>query len=86
VGGLSPADAEAYLQRVMPAEQDLFPLITAFDGNALGLVQSANYCLTTGITPRQYVERLQRDPARLLDRGYAADHPQTIAAAISAGL
>jgi tetratricopeptide (TPR) repeat protein len=86
LGGLRPADAEAYLRRVMPAEQDLFLLITAFDGNALGLVQGANYCLSTGITAGQYVERLERDPARLLDRGYAAGHPQTIAAAISAGL
>jgi tetratricopeptide (TPR) repeat protein len=86
VGGLSPADAEAYLRRVMPAAQNLSLLITAFDGNALGLVQGANYCMNASITPRQYIERLQRDPTRLLDRGHAVGHPQTIAAAISAGL
>ena len=88
VGGLSPADAEAYMRRVLPAvsEQDLLELIGAFGGNALGLVQAANYCLSTGITPGQYVERLRRDPARLLDLGYAYGHPQTITAAISAGL
>ena len=88
VGGLSQADAEAYLSRVLPAvvRDDLALLIGAFDGNALGLVQSANYCLATGITPGQYLERLQRDPVRLLDLGHAAGHPQTLAAAISAGL
>jgi tetratricopeptide (TPR) repeat protein len=61
-------------------------LIEAFDGNALGLVQGANYCLATGITPGQYLERLRRDPVRLLDLGHAAGHPQTLATAISAGL
>ena len=61
-------------------------LIEAFDGNALGLVQSANYCLATGITPEQYLDRLRRDPVRLLDLGHAAGHPQTLTAAISAGL
>jgi tetratricopeptide (TPR) repeat protein len=61
-------------------------LIEAFDGNALGLAQGANYCLTTGITPEQYVERLRRDPVQMLDKGRAAGHPQTIAAAISVGL
>jgi len=88
VSGLSQADAEAYLSRVLPAvaRDDLSLLIRAFDGNALGLVQSANYCLVTGITPGQYLERLRRDPARLLDLGHAAGHPQTLAAAISAGL
>lgn len=88
VGGLSQADAEAYLSRVLPAvvREDLALLIGAFDGNALGLVQSANYCLATGIAPGQYLERLRRDPARVLDLGHAAGHPQTLAAAISAGL
>ena len=88
VGGLSHADAEAYLARILPAtiRDDLALLIRAFGGNALGLVQGANYCLATGITPAQYVERLRRDPVRLLGLGHAADHPQTIAAAISAGL
>src|SRR5262249_25073810 len=33
LGGLSPVDADAYLRRVMPAEHDPSPLITAFDGN-----------------------------------------------------
>jgi hypothetical protein len=88
VGGLSHADAETYLSKVLPAvtREDLVLLIGAFDGNALGLVQGANYCLTTGITPGQYLERLARDPVRLLDRGHASGHPQTLAAAISAGL
>jgi hypothetical protein len=88
VGGLSDADAESYLSRVLPTlESDaLALLIRAFNGNALGLVQSANYCLATGVTPVQYLERLRRDPVRLLDLGHAVDHPQTIGAAISAGL
>jgi hypothetical protein len=88
VGGLSQADAEAYLSRVLPAvaRDDLALLIGAFDGNALGLVQGANYCLATGITPGQYLERLRRDPVRVLDLGHAVGHPQTLAAAISAGL
>jgi len=88
VGGLSQADAETYLSRVLPAvvRDDLALLIGAFDGNALGLVQGANYCLATGITPRQYLDRLRRDPVRLLDLGHAVGHPQTLAAAISAGL
>jgi hypothetical protein len=88
VGDLSQADAEAYLSTVLPAvaRDDLALLIGAFDGNALGLVQGANYCLATGITPGQYLERLQRDPVRLLDLGHATGHPQTLAAAISAGL
>ena len=53
VGSLSQADAEAYLSKVLPAvaRGHLALLIRAFDGNALGLVQSANYCLATGITP-----------------------------------
>jgi len=85
---LSQADAEAYLAKVLPAatRDDVALLVGAFGGNALGLVQSANYCLVMGITPGQYVERLRHDPVRLLDRGQAADHPQTIATAISAGL
>jgi tetratricopeptide (TPR) repeat protein len=88
VGRLNQADAEAYLSRVLPAavRDDLALLIEAFDGNALGLVQSANYCLATGITPGQYLERLRHDPIRLLDLGHAAGHPQTLAAAISASL
>jgi hypothetical protein len=88
VGDLSQADAAAYLSTVLPAvaRDDLGLLIEAFDGNALGLVQGANYCLATGITPGQYLERLRRDPLRLLDLGHAAGHPQTLAAAISAGL
>jgi len=88
VGGLSQADAEAYLSKVLPAvaRDALALLIGAFDGNALGLVQGANYCLATGITPGQYLERLRRDPVRLLDLGYAVGHPQTLTAAISAGL
>src|SRR6202035_2835735 len=81
VGGLSQEDAEAYLSRVLgpDARDDLSLLIRAFDGNALGLVQGANYCLAAGITPGQYLERLDRDPRRLLDLGQAAGHPQTLA-------
>lgn len=88
VGGLSQEDAEAYLSKVLPAvaRDALALLIGAFDGNALGLVQGANYCLATGITPEQYLERLRRDPVRLLDLGHAVGHPQTLAAAIGAGL
>jgi hypothetical protein len=88
VGGLSQADAEAYLSRVLRSvtRNDRALLIDAFDGNALGLVQGANYCLAMGITPGQYLERLRRDPVRLLDLGQAVGHPQTLAAAISAGL
>lgn len=88
VGGLSPVDAGTYLRRVLPAaaEDDLSVLIEAFDGNPLGLAQGANYCLTTGLTPGPYIDRLRRDPARVLDLGHAADHPQTIAAAIRAGV
>ena len=68
-----------------------FPLLgegssDAFDGNALGLVQGANYCLANGITPGQYIERLHRDPVQLLDLGTAEGHPQTLTAAIKAGL
>lgn len=86
--GLSHADAEAYLAKVLPAvpRDALAPLISAFDGNALGLVQGANYCLIGGIAPAQYLERLKGDPVRLLDLGHAVDHPQTLFAAISAGL
>ncbi len=88
VGGLSQGDAEAYLAKVLPAtvQDGMALLIEAFDGNALGLVQSANYCLATGITPEQYLDRLRRDPVRLLDLGHAAGHPQTLTAAINAGL
>jgi tetratricopeptide (TPR) repeat protein len=88
VGPLTQADAEAYLSKVLPEadRDDLALLIGAFDGNALGLVQSANYCLVTGITPGQYLERLRQHPARLLDLGHAAGHPQTLTAAISAGV
>lgn len=86
--GLSQADAEAYLSKVLSASapDDTALLIEAFGGNALGLVQGANYCLANGITPRQYVDRLSRDPAQLLDHGTAAGHPQTLTAAIRAGL
>lgn len=88
VVGLSQADAQAYLSKVLrvTASGDLALLIEAFDGNALGLVQGANYCLANGITPGQYIERLRRDPAQLLDRGTASGHPQTLTAAIRAGL
>jgi tetratricopeptide (TPR) repeat protein len=88
VGGLSPADAAIYLRRVLPAaaEDDLGVLIEAFDGNPLGLAQGANYCLTTGLSAGQYIDRLRRDPARVLDLGHAAGHPLTIAAAIRAAV
>jgi hypothetical protein len=88
VGGLSQEDAEAYLSAVLPeADRDARALlIEAFDGNALGLVQGANYCLAMSITPGLYLDRLRRDPVHLLDRGYSVGHPQTLAAAIRAGL
>ena len=86
--GLSQADAETYLAKVLSASalDETALLVEAFGGNALGLVQGANYCLANSITPRQYVDRLRRDPAQLLDRGTAAGHPQTLTAAIRAGL
>ncbi|HUZ55355.1 MAG TPA: dsDNA nuclease domain-containing protein [Streptosporangiaceae bacterium] len=88
VAGLTQADAEAYLSKVLPGMSGdaVALLIGAFDGNALGLVQGANYCLATGIDPGQYLERLRHDPVRLMDLGNAVSHPQTLAAAIRAGL
>ena len=88
IAGLPPTDSLAYLRAVLPeaSSEPLDEIVDYFDGHPLALAQCANLCRSQGLQPAAYLDRLRRNPARMVELGRARGHPQAAGQAIADAL